>query len=1038
MTMTHPLNITVYIMRHFFRWFFLAALTQPHLLHAENMDSRLAFHFDFKNANGKKELLDETSSQQCFSEAPLKVEDGALHIDYGAKIFIPAEKLPDTSKDFTLSVWVAVSKQSVHGIQQYHPILTKGLYNQKLDFDLALQDMMPIFFFSSLQDSAFRGINVIGHVYGSTTRYPDKSWIKAPPEIEEAKWTQLAAVSHDGKFSIYKNGKLVLENTTPIKPIPPTLEPLFIGAERITEESDNRSSAHLLLNDLRMYSGALSPEEVADLYQSEAGKYPTGKVAISWTNNYWSQDMAEFNYDLENKLPFVESYEKSIPADPYTSAKSLSVKVGTGARTGSVLVNNQPHFPLASYPAVGYVKEQSLTQTKRFITDFAAAGIDFTTICFSRPIFWTGEKNFDWSKVDEAFNAAIAANPKVQIMASFYLAPPEWFVKSYPDEMEKYYYNDEDLAAGLRSWPNSAPLASQKWADFSCSAVQAFVQHIESQPYASHIYGYLIPSGDAGEWYWPAAFTGGMSGYSQPTTEGFRTWLRKHYPNESDLRLAWSNQSVTFATATPPPPALRKASERWIFRDRKASRQVFDFRAYMGDTTFALLKRTLETAKEACGWKKLISTYYGYPLLYAGKGATLQKGGIQDLGKVFRLNSIDVLTSPVDYVKRRGGQPGMNINGFYGSARLHEKQVWREEDLRTHFWPRFEYGRTSNTAETLGVITRDFGQALTNSGSGLWYTAMAGNAAYHQTAIMERFSAISKTAATSLHENRQSIARAAIIFDEKSLSNLAVQSGGFIDDHCWGVYENASMSGTPFDLYLTDDIDQMPDYKMYVFVNAYELDPELVEKIKMKVRKNNAVSVWCYAPGYISQDGFDASQMASLTGIDLKEDLRQATGKLVPIQSASPILKYAGEMKSYKFGPLFKVVDPKANILGSVLNQPALASKEFGKPGEQTSWRSVYSLMPLNKELLMGLCDYADIPVYSRSFDVFGINKSYAVLHAVQGGEKTLNFPEKVDIYDALGQELVAKDTHNLVISLAQRETRLFRLSPASSESTQK
>ena len=120
----------------------------------------------------------------------------------------------------------------------------------------------------------------------------------------------------------------------------------------------------------------------------------------------------------------------------------------------------------------------------------------------------------------------------------------------------------------------------------------------------------------------PAAFAGGMPGYSNPTVEGFRAWLRKHYADEAALRLAWADQAVTFDTANPPSPARRKATERWIFRDRKAARQVFDFRAYLDDATFSLLQRTLETARVACKGRKLIATYYGYPMLFAlGAGA---------------------------------------------------------------------------------------------------------------------------------------------------------------------------------------------------------------------------------------------------------------------------------------------------------------------------------------------------------------------------------------------------------------------------------
>ena len=111
---------------------------------------------------------------------------------------------------------------------------------------------------------------------------------------------------------------------------------------------------------------------------------------------------------------------------------------------------------------------------------------------------------------------------------------------------------------------------------------------------------------------------------------------------------------------------------------------------------------------------------------------------------------------------------------------------------KAFFWPRFEFGRTSNTHESIGVITRDFGHALTNNSMGLWFMAMAGNSAFHQNAMMETMQQAARAAHESETKDKSSVAEVALIFDEKSLLRLSVQAGQFIDEHCWGTYRNAA------------------------------------------------------------------------------------------------------------------------------------------------------------------------------------------------------------------------------------------------------
>lgn len=582
------------------------------------------FHFDFTKPASDGAIADISGQHYCTSTAPLLVEQGGLRIDYGANISIPAKSIPDVTRDFSIVLWVAYSEEIPQGVGQYQPILSKGFHDKKIDFALAIQDKLPLFVYSVPRQASLGGINLVGHTYGRTTRYAKTEWIRQEPAVAEKRWTQLAVTRTGRTLRIYKDGSLVLENPDSPKPSAPTDEPLVLGAERLRDEKDNRVTGNLLVNSLRMYDEALKGEDVKALYAREKAGYAATAPTLRPVRHYYPTEMAEYSVELDTELPMVRDH-KPAPVEDSLIGKSWIEK----ERVGEIMTEGGSIYPLAGYPYIGLGEDRYLRQSGRFVKDFAAAQVNLVIATFARPMFWTGEDSYDWSVVDKTYQEIVNANPHVRILAGYYIAPPSWFIQRYPDELEKYYYNDAQEQAGLRQWPNSAPLASSKWADLSCRALAAFVAHVESQPYAANIIGYALPSGDAGEWYWPGSFTGGMPGYSTATTQSFREWLRGEYGGDvSALQKAWQRSDVEFENAPVPSPAERKASERWVFRDPVKARNVLDFRRFLDDTTYALVKRTTTTAKDASNWKKIVQIYYGYSLLYAGRGESLQKGGI--------------------------------------------------------------------------------------------------------------------------------------------------------------------------------------------------------------------------------------------------------------------------------------------------------------------------------------------------------------------------------------------------------------------------
>ena len=131
--------------------------------------------------------------------------------------------------------------------------------------------------------------------------------------------------------------------------------------------------------------------------------------------------------------------------------------------------------------------------------------------------------------------------------------------------------------------------------------------------------------------------------------------------------------------------------------------------------------------------------------------------------------------------------------------------------------------------------------------------------------------------------------------------------------------------GAPFDMYLLDDLanSKMADYKRYIFLNAFQVNKSIRAAVMKKVKRNDAVVVWCYASGYISIKGYGLDGMEKLTGIKFSRDNTPRTRILSIINKTSPITKYVRKSASFKIAPVFFAADSKVKVPGTVDNKPA-------------------------------------------------------------------------------------------------------------------
>ncbi len=929
-------------------------------------------------------------------------QDGALHAVAFNEVFVPEVAALEGRQQLTVSVWVAPQKP----LRAYQTLLYKGKRKgpklQQIHFYLCLCEGRPEFKFKN-EAGTWKGILRNGskfYVPGS----PPLSFAEVP-RLPHGQWSQVAATFDAGQAVIYLNGQPILSGKCDVDHLVPNSHPLRI-AEAESETGHRAYPCPGLVDDVRLYNRALTAGEIAAMYQADRSKQPAGPVVIR------PLTLPGYDPEFQTRLPLVAAYEQNLPAWPERKQIASSVRPHQGAMT--LHVDGKPVCAMAMMPEP-YVSDEQITLSCR---DFAATGMNLYSEIFWSWMepregchgWWLGPGHYDFEKVDGRIRAILAADPQALIFPRIKLNPPNWWLKEHPDEIVV-------LADGTRG--PQVSLASEAWERTYERMLRDMVRHMENSDYAGHIVGYHPAGGGSSEWFWWGKT--GQVDYSPAAKNRFRTWVAERYDNDVEaLRRAWGDDGLTFDRVEPPSLKLRQASEHFFFRHPRKAGSVVDYRTFLSDMVSRNICRSCRIVKEETGRTKFAGVFYGY------SSYCTTQDGFQGLARVLASPDVDFLCSPTAYDYRRGGDPGGYVSTYNGSYRLHNKLYWDEVDTRTHLCPTLIHYRTATLDETVAVLQRSFGYTLTK-GTGLWWFLLAGNATFHQAEIMDAIAEMKRAGDAALDADRHPLHDVAVFVDEPSMhytnSNPALRKALLRS-----TLDELACMGAPFDVYLLSDIahPDLPDYKLYIFLNAFRVEADTRAAIDARVKTKNKTAAWVYAPGYIGESDFNADGMAPLTGIQLKAHNETLEAELRLTEKPHAITANAPPCRDFGWsvGPVFSVEDPDATALGQTGKRVSLAVKEFDH------WRSVYSLLPLSRELLLGLCRYAGVHVYSETFDPLSANRGFVMIHTATAGPKRIALPGSHNVTDVLSGRTLAEETDEIRETLPASVTRIYRLAP--------
>ncbi len=80
--------------------------------------------------------------------------------------------------------------------------------------------------------------------------------------------------------------------------------------------------------------------------------------------------------------------------------------------------------------------------------------------------------------------------------------------------------------------------------------------------------------------------------------------------------------------------------------------------------------------------------------------------------------------------------------------------------------------------------------------------------------------------------------------------------------------------GAPWDYLPLDDLASplLADYKLYIFLNAFSIDPAQRAALHAKLKRNQATAVFYYVQGYLEDGRESLEAVEALTGIRIVEE----------------------------------------------------------------------------------------------------------------------------------------------------------------------
>lgn len=235
--------------------------------------------------------------------------------------------------------------------------------------------------------------------------------------------------------------------------------------------------------------------------------------------------------------------------------------------------------------------------------------------------------------------------------------------------------------------------------------------------------------------------------------------------------------------------------------------------------------------------------------------------------------------------------------------------------------------------------------------------------------------------------------------------------------------------GAPYDHILLSDLPRIDvtKYKLIIFLNSWSVDSNTRALITQKLQNNNRVLVWNHGSGLFQNGVRDLQNISSLVGMNIVNGASIKNPSIAINPAIYPLFT-----KAFVVSPkypadccdLLYAADGNAAALGTYegTNFTSMAIRHFG------TWKSIWAAtLTLPGDVWRDIARSAGVHIYNEATEPFYANQSYLTVVANSGGGRVLSFKSPVNLYEGVGNSLLATKVMQYSFSVSEGGVYLFR-----------
>ncbi len=679
----------------------------------------------------------------------------------------------------------------------------------------------------------------------------------------------------------------------------------------------------------------------------------------------------------------------------------------------------------------------------------------------------------------------MSAVPDAYVMLRLNVAPPKEWVNAHPEEMLTYSDGSHrpcicttvgrgEVLDGMHS------LCSEAWRRDADRALAEYFDVLEKTPHFDRVIGFFLCAGGTSEWYYPQPLQtedGAYGDFSEPFRREFEQFLRNKYGTLEALRRAWKRPDATFEHPLIPTIAERAyagvadekildALHSWETMGRVIGQKLdMNAREETNVGVFLNANSCQHVADFYTAWHRATANtiiHFGHTLknrfpnllvgaFYGSYGCTSYFDGSTCSGTPAILDSgvIDFLAAPGVYNNREPGGV-VALREMQDSFRLRNMIFINEDDSRTHLatpWVQRDAMALYTAEDSVKTLKRDFARDLCEEINGWWFDM--GGGWYNDPDILALFRRQQEVAQFAYSLDRTKKNEIALIYDAESVHYVSQRTTQLVTDF----FRTSDLHriGAPVDYYFHNDMARpdMPDYKMYLMLNQYCLTDAEREAVFAKARRNHAVVVWLYAPGFINPDAervMDRAHIEKTVGMSVREIDETFFPHFRVDPASHPCLRRASATRRYGVidrnvhsniwisptvlqpayvNPGFEIDDPDATVLGRYCHNGRAALAMTEKNG----FASVYcATQVLRSDLIASLAEWAGCHLYLHGDDVLYANENFVCVHAKDDGVRRVYFKRPCSPYEVYEKRFYGHNVDHIDVDMRLGDTLMWSL----------